>query len=506
MKSRFFINLAANVANFGFSILVGLWLTPYLIRHLGVGAYGLIPLATTVISYLALFTIALTSVSGRFMTIALERKDYDEANRVFNTSFWGTAGVLLVLLIPSLWLVFHASLLFSVPPGYERDFMLLALAVLGMFNLTTLSNGFGISAFSRNRFDLTNAVNILTTIIRVILLVFLFSNYIPKVWHVGVSLLISTVFSSAGAYYIWKYLTPMLELRMAWFNFATFRQMTGMGWWIVINSVGSLLYLSIDLLVVNKMLGAEATGQYGAVMTWSTLLRSFAGVVAGVFGPTIIMYYSRNDLSGLVRYSRQAVKFLGLFIAIPIGLICGMSKPLLQLWLGQSFVHLAPLMSLMTFHLCINLAVLPLFNIQVSTNHVRLPGIVTCIMGMMNLGLAVILAGSVGWGMYGVAIAGAIMLTAKNLVFTPIYAAHILKIKWTVFYREALPIVALALGLAALGWGVSSCLSIISWTRLLLVASLLGAISMGVIFAGVLDKEERAYVGKILSSWKKVEG
>jgi len=505
MNSRFLINLISNIANFGFSALVGIWLTPYLIRHLGVGAYGLIPLATTLTSYLTLFTVALTSVWGRFMTIALERKDYDEANRVFNTSFWSTAGVLLVLLIPCLWLVCHARLVFSVPPGYEWDFMWLALAALGMFNLTTLTTGFGVSAFCRNRFDLTNAVNILSTIIRVTLVVLLFSYNIPKVWHVGASLLIATICSSVGSYCIWKYLTPMIELRMKWFSLSTFHQMTGMGWWIVINSVGSLLYLSIDLLVVNHLFGAEATGQYGAVMIWSSLLRSFAGVIAGVFAPTMIMYYSQNDLNGLVRYSRHAVKFLGLIVAIPIGLICGMSKPLLHLWLGPSFTHLAPLMSLMTFHLCVNLAILPLFHIQVSTNHVRLPGIVTCIMGLLNLGLAVFLASFAGWGMFGVAMAGAIMLTAKNLVFTPLYVAHVLRLKWTAFYRETLPVVTLTLALAVSGSGVSSWLTINSWQRLLLAASLMGAISLGIIIVFILDKGERSYIRQMLGGWKRVE-
>ena len=196
-----------------------------------------------------------------------------------------------------------------------------------------------------------------------------------------------------------------------------------MGGWILINQIGVLLYLGIDLVVVNKMVGPEAGGQYGAVMIWSTKLRSLAGVVAGVFGPTIISLYGRQDTTGLVAYCRRAVKFVGLVMALPTGLICGFAQPLLGIWLGPSFEPLAPLMMLMSIHLCVNLAVFPLFNIQVATNRVRVPGILTCVMGVGNLGLALLLAGPVGWGMYGVAAAGAVMLTAKNLVFTPIYGA-----------------------------------------------------------------------------------
>ena len=52
----------------------------------------------------------------------------------------------------------------------------------------------------------------------------------------------------------------------------------------------------------------------------------------------------------------------------------------------------------------------------------RVPAIVTIVMGFGNLGLAILLAGPMGWGLYGVAAAGAIALTAKNLIFTPLYA------------------------------------------------------------------------------------
>jgi len=501
---RFSINLVTNILNFGFNILIGIWLTPYLIRHLGIGAYGLIPLATTVTTYLAIFTLALNSAVGRFMTIALEQNEHAEANRIFNTSFWGSAGILILLLGPCIWLSLHAGWFFKVPTGSENDFAWLFLTVIGVFFLTTLSSAFSITAFCRNRFDLSNWVNILSAIVRVAIIVVLFSSGTPRVWHVGFALFIATGVTGIGAILIWRYLTPTLEIKLSWFSRASLRAMTGMGSWIVINTVGSILYLSIDLLVINQMLGSDATGKYGAVMTWSALLRNFAGVIAGVFGPTIITLYSRNDLSGLVQYSRQAIKFLGLVIAIPIGLICGLSKPLLLLWLGASFSYLAPLMSLMTFHLCVNLAILPLFNIQVATNRVRIPGIVTCVMGLMNLALAVILVGTAGWGMYGVAAAGAIMLTAKNLVFTPVYAAKFLGLKWTSFYHETIPVIAFTMGLAILGWLITGWLGISSWFKLIAAGTILGTMSAVFIYAVILDRAERSQLLRMLFPWRPV--
>lgn len=491
-KGRFSVNLAANVANFVVSTLLGLWFTPYLIHHLGVAAYGLIPLATTVTSYLGLFTISLNGAVGRFLTIALEQNDNATANRIFNTSLVGSMTIVILLLVPTLWLSTHAAWFFSVPKGYEQQFSWLFLCTIGMFLLSTLSSAFSVSSFCRNRFDLSNIVNIAASIVRVGVVVALFKLFVPSVWHIGAGMVVAGTLGIVGSTAIWRYLTPMLKIRPNLFSMQALRSLVGTGGWMAVNQIGTLLYLSIDLIVVNKLLGADAGGRYGALMQWSALLRGIAGTLAGVFGPTILAFYAHDDVLGLVHYARQSVKFLGLMIALPIGLICGLSRPLLHAWLGPEFTQLAPLMSLMTIHLCVNLGVLPLFNIQTATNHVRWPGIITCIMGAMNLGLALFLAGPMGYGMYGVAAAGAIMLTAKNLVFTPLYGARILGVGLSTFYRETIPIIAATLGLAVAGQVAVSLFRVQGWPALVVNGAVLTGVYLAVTSLLLLTREERA--------------
>ena len=492
-RGHFANNLIANVANFAFTTAFAIWLIPYLVRHLGVAAYGLYPLANGITSYLALFTMAITSAVGRSMTMALDQGESDEANRIFNTSFWSTAGILLVLLVPTVWLSFHASSFFNVPPGADGDFSWLMLAVAGAFFVSTLSFPFGISAFAHNRFDILSALNIVNTVARVLVIVALFNLFRPHVWHVGSGVLFGTTCASLCTVIVWRKLTPNLEISWSWVSLHALKNMTKMGGWLVVNNLGALLFVSIDLIVVNRVVGITATGEYGAVMTWSVFFRAFAGVLAGVFAPSIFILFSRNDVSGLVHCSRRAVKFVGLVMALPIGLVCGLSRPLLQLWLGDPFVVFAPLLSLMTFHLCVNLAITPLFNVEVAVNRVRVPGIVTCVIGAMNVGLAALLAGPIGWGVYGVAAAGAILLTGKNLLFTPIYAAHILGLEWSAFYGEIVPVAGTTTAIAGLGWACTRWLPIDSWPFLVLIGVMFSVGALSFIYGVLLDDTERAY-------------
>src|SRR5664280_1814435 len=138
-KSPFVANITANLLSFAVAILIGLWFTPYLIRHLGVAAYGLIPLAMTITSYLGLATITLNGAVGRFLTIAIEREDTKEANRIFNTALLGNILVVCVLFVPALLASSHVSAFFNVPAGCERPFAWLFFCVICSFFLTALN-------------------------------------------------------------------------------------------------------------------------------------------------------------------------------------------------------------------------------------------------------------------------------------------------------------------------------------------------------------------------------
>ncbi len=496
--SRTLINLAANAANVAVNILVGIWFTRYLINHLGVSGYGLVPLVSQVVSYFSLLTLALNASVGRYLTIALERRDLGQANRFFNTSLFGSIIGALLLLLPGLLISLKPSLVFEVPQSVMGSARWLVLGTMCAFLINVVASPFEVASFCRNRFDLRTAVAVSSVLTRVGLVVVLFSLMTPNLWQVGAGMLAASLVGAVGAIIVWRRLMPGLSVNAASFDTSTLKRLTSTGGWIVINQVGSILYLNVDLLLVNRLLGPEPGGHYAAVLQWPILLRALAGAVAGVFAPTVLYLYARNDLSGLVTYARRAVRFCGLLIGLVVGLICGLSRPLLHVWLGADFVQFAPLMILMTFHLSINLGVLPLFSIQVATNRVRWPGTVTCIMGIANLSLALILAKPVGWGMYGIAAAGAIMLTAKNAIFTPVYGARIIGVPARTFYTDSLVAFIMALLTAATCWLLSSEFDLRSWLRLAGVGTAVSAVYLLIVCGVLVSKNERTALMRMI--------
>jgi len=98
IHNRFVINIFSNLTLYGFSLIIGLWFTPYLIKNLSVAVYGLIPLATSVISYLSLITLSINGAVGRFLTIDIQKKNFEEANVTFNTALVGLIFIAAVTL------------------------------------------------------------------------------------------------------------------------------------------------------------------------------------------------------------------------------------------------------------------------------------------------------------------------------------------------------------------------------------------------------------------------
>lgn len=504
LRRQFLPNLLANGGLFVLNLLLGMWYTPYLIQHLGVAAYGLVPLANSLTSYLSLITLSLNGAAGRFLTIDLERGDTVSANRTFNTVLMGNLGLMTLLLPLVILFVLNVQRLFDIPTDQGTSAQWLFAMTLVAYLITMVQSSFSVSSWARNRFDLRNMVIAIHHLARVGIVVAMFSLARPLLWYVGIGILGATLLGFAGDVWLWRKLTPELCVQPADFDRLRVRELFGMGGWLIVNQVGTLLFLNVDLIVANILLGAEVAGGYGSVLLFSTMLRQLAQTASTVLTPTILTKYAHGDMRAVNRISQQAVKFLGLAMALPIGFLCGVASPLLELWLGPEFKNLAWLLVTLTAHLSVNLSVLPLFGINTAFNKVRVPGIVTLVMGAFNVGLAIAFV-KLGWGALGIAAAGAILLTAKNVLFTPIYAAHIQKLPWWTFMTSMLPATIASLTVAGLAYGTIQVVSIRSWFALGGLGVTMSLAYAGVVYFGVLRAEDRKLLGTLLPIGKLQE-
>ncbi len=494
---QFGINVWSNGVLLALKMGVGLWFTPYLIKHLGVGVYGLIPLANSVAAYMSVLEISVRGALGKELSASVALRDDVEMSRVYNTALWASIMLALVLLPLAVGVSFLAPAIFDVPLGSEDSARLLFGTVLVMYLVGMVRSIMTTVPFSSNCFEYLSVTSVSEIVIRLSTVVLLFSLVSARLDWVSASLVVSGVMATAIAAGINRRLLPRLRLSFRAFSRQLLRRMWGLSSWMMVNQMGSLLFLSVDVIIVNLVLGSEASGRYGALLVWSTFLRSLAAAVSNAVTPVVLQRQALKRDADISRIATDAIKLLGAAMAVLVGLLVGFAPQVLRVWLGPEYEGLAVILIVQVMHLAVNLAVIPLFSVQLARGKVRTPGLVTLGSGVLNAGLAWFMAPLGSWGL-GVALAGAIVLTAKNVGFTAIYTATIQNLNRFTYVRALwVPLASLVItaGLSLLSVFVTEPSN---WGVLILQGLLLGSTASAIVYFLILNSTQRRIVRAVL--------
>lgn len=493
-KKHLIANVSSNVLLVIVISLIGFWMTPYLIRHMGVAVWSMVPLMTSVVSYFGLLTSGITSAVGRFVGICLKKGDNEGGNIYFNSAFFGMLFLFSFLSIFVFILTVFLHRIFRIPEGYEFATRVLFVFIVVSTFLTALSSPFFVSAFVRHRFDLGNLAGVVSRFFRVGLMVFCFTYFGASLVYVGLSYLGMTLILFVSLILLTRILTPELHVRWKFFKRGVLYEMGVMSGWITVDQIGTLLYLSIDLIIINLFLGAEAGGRYAPILQLVLLLQVLSFTIGGIFAPVAYSYIANNEIEALSRQAGRSIKYVGLIMALFIGGMCGFSKPLLECWLGPSFAELNPLLWLLAFPQAIFLAINPLYNINRGMNKVSVPAIATVIGGVLNLVLSILLVKYTTLGLYGVAIATVFSYAVRCIFFTPIYTALILGQSATSFIKKVVPglIMSVVVGLVCLV--LSRTFYLASYLRLAVVGFVVCVLYIPLCYAAMLDRSDRAFL------------
>ncbi|HMK47350.1 MAG TPA: MATE family efflux transporter [Methanocella sp.] len=461
-------------------------LVPYFITTLGRDAYSIIGLAVSITAYVTLIVLSLNTAVSRFLTVDLQKNDYKSANKTFNTAIIGLSA-LVILMIPLIIIIaYNVPHIFNIPPGQDNDVRLFFLGVFTAFLITTWTGNFTVQLFALNRIDLQIIVNATIFLTQNGLIVLFFHLYHPSLAYIGIAYPIGAICSSMLSIIFAKRVCTHLHVLPSLFDFTQLKTLFDMSIWAMIDQLGTLLFLSIDMIIINKLFFSIA-GQYYPVLCISAVMRNIASTISGVLVPIVYTYYARNQIEALINMVVSAVKIMGIFMALPIGLLCGFSTQILTIWLPNNITpwSFAPLLMLMAFPLTINLSILPLFSINYAYNKIKVPGIMTLILGAGNFALAVAMPLAMihilhlsGIAFYGVALAGAIMISIRNAVFIPWYAGRIMGVNPAVFFRSMTTGVLCTIIVMAISLALGKCpfIHITSFITLIPIGGIIGVV------------------------------
>jgi membrane protein EpsK len=379
-----------------------------------------------VTSYIALATLALNAATSRFVLQAMTAGDPERAIGLFNTAVFATLGLVALLAIPAAFVAYNIEKFIAIPVVLVDDARWLFAATFTAFLISALRSPFEVAMFCKNRLDIQNLISALDTLIKVLVTVSLFWVVNKSLGNVGLGILAASLSTALLSIAAWRLLMPALRLDISKFDKRMLQPLTTVGGWTVINQVGSILFLSIDLVIANRYLGIEAGGVYAALLMWPMMIRTMAGYIGVNFTPAFVKLHTQGDIEELSRHGILSVRVMALFTVGPIFVLSGLSSPLLSKWLGGDWIQHQYLLDLMLMNLIVNVPVVPLFGLVQATTNMKSIGLITLAMGLMNVATSVLLCTETSLGLWGIAIASIFWFNVKNALLLPLYVKRIL--------------------------------------------------------------------------------
>lgn len=508
-KRKITLNLAASIIAFTLNTCVSFFLSPFIVKTIGVEAQGFVQLASNFTMYFSLVNIAVTSMSGRFLTISLMRGNYEEASSYYTSIFFGNFVLLSIMLIPIFSFVFNIEKVIEIPVNLQSDVKILFSLVFGTYFVSSLFSIWSNTFFIANRLYLSSLSTMITAVLNAGVLLFLFSRFPAHMWYSAAAGLAITPFTIWWTIYNKNKYLPYLRINRRAFSLKRLIEVVSGGIWNTVLQAGNILSTGLDLLLCNLMIDPTMMGILALSKTIPNLLQSLIGQIATSFTPQLTIRYAKGDIPGLIRDVRRFDKFVGVICSIPLGGFISLGKPFFRLWMPTQDTYLLQILSVLT---CMNMivvnGVLPLASLFTVYNKVKPQAVAWVIQGLVNIVVVYLALKTTNLGIFAIAGISSIINIIRQFVYSVPLVSKYLNLKWYSLFPD-LAYSALSCGIVAVvGYGISALFSPKSWLVLILSCAMTAVIGALMNFLIILNKSEKRYVieqlkrlrGKVISN------
>lgn len=438
-KNRLAHNMIANLISFVLNLAVSFFLSPYIVSHLGGEAYGFVSLINNFLQTSQIVTIAFNSMGARFITIALHQDQEEKAKQYFSSLFYANLTVAAIILLVCLAVASNIQAVFHVPneliTDVSQSFVISGVA----FALAMTFSVYTVSAYAKNRLDLSAWRDMVKQLLRAVVILLLFIAFEPSIVYVSIASLVMELYYIAANRTITRKLLPDFRVKRSYFSFAALKELISSGIW---NSIGRLSYTllnDLDLMVANLFISAAAMGELSIAKTVPAAINSLVTTVVAVFLPTYTIRYAKKDIDGLMKEMKKGIVTVGILIAPFLCFLIAFGEDFYRLWQPTQDASKLQLLSILTIlPLYFTLGMKSVNNVFSITNNLKKSTLATFITSLVTVCIEFLLLKYTSLGVIAIAATSSICLIVKEVTFIPLYAAKCLNQRWAVFYPQVL--------------------------------------------------------------------
>lgn len=461
------------------SIGVGLFMSPFLIHHLGEGGYGVWVLIQSTVSYMYFMDLGLRTTVVRFAAQAQARADHVGVSNVVSAALWMRLWTAAGIVAISGTLVAALPHLFHIPSAYLATARVAMLIVAVTLCSTLVFSVFTAVLAGLGRFDLLSLLELAQVAFSSLGLVpIILSGHgliWMAAWGLGVVLAVNMVML-----WVCFRIYPHLKLHFHKPEAALLRSLWSVGVYVLICSVAGELILYTDNIVVGAFVAAAAVSYYAVAGKMVEYTRQIAFSVLKMFMPMASSFGALNQFDRLRKLHVRGTQVV-LLVTYPIVItLIFRGDMLLRLWIGERFsAQTTVVLQLLACAAAAMLANSSNQSLTLALDKQRTLAWTMLAEGLANLVLSILLVRRIG--VLGVAIGTLIPTLVTSLFFWPRYLCRLVGIPLWEYLRDAWgrPVLAMMPFLAASVWAERSLHPAHLITFVLQTIALLPAIALG---------------------------
>jgi len=491
-----FQNVTVNYVVTGTELLIGVFMLPFNVAHLGQAAYGLWVLVASVTVYFSMFDLGYGVALVRFAARYRAKGDKKGLNEIISTMFVVFSAVGLVAFTIALLISLNLEKFFPLTPDQAKTGRIVLLFISSYVALQFPASVFGGIVNGFQRTYLNGAVAFVTALVVAgVNVIVLLSGYgLAELVAATTAVRILSIFAYAlNAYRVF----PDLRIRPGYFKRERLREVTGFSVFILIIDIANKLNYSTDAIVVGAFLGTSAVAIWAVAQRVIEIVQRISDQLNAVLFPVVVDNATVQRVDRLQEILVQGQR-LSLAMVVPMATVLGLTaRPLVMVWVGPQFSA--------SVNIIYILSVVVALRVGNATSAVILKGsdlhkflaVSNLSMAVGNLVLSVILVHF--YGLIGVAIGTLIpMIVISMFVVFPAACRRVKLPVWTVARRSVWPATWPAVVMA--GFVVLTRGRIQgSWSLLVLQSLVAAAIYVALFLSFAINRTERQwYFNKVM--------
>ncbi len=329
-------NTVWNLAGTGLPLLLGAVTIPYLLKNIGIEAFGILTLIWALIGYFSLFDFGLGRALTQQVSAARGSEKYSKLPTLVKTGLCFTVvtgvlgGILLALLAQPLALHWLKISILLQPSSVQA----LLIASVGI-PLTTLTTGLRGVLEGFEDFKGVNLLRICLGVANFALpaLSVMFVGH-SLVWMVGGLIIARLIVLLAHVWLV--HLKMPKGWTVAKFSRQDMQALLSFGIWMMVSNIISPLMVTADRFIISGMLGATVVAYYTIPFEFLIRVLVVPGALTAALFPRLALVLIK-DIPEADRLYRSSIKII-LLILVPTCLAIALgSKWGMTLWLGADF-------------------------------------------------------------------------------------------------------------------------------------------------------------------------